>query len=550
MPTIVTTAPPTPNGDLHLGHLSGPYSGADAFARARRLCGDDAELLIGSDIHQSYMPEKARELGEDVHVVAERFDGRIETLFRRMNFVNRQFVRPQRSELHTRFVQDFFARLWDTGKLETREQSSVYCESCDLHLVDAYLTGTCPHCGNDDCDGNLCERCAWPNSCVDLIDVHCNFCGGTPSRSTLRRLVFPLGRYADELRRYHRHAVLSPQLEALCDELLSAGLPDIPVTQPMPWGVPVTVPGFTDQRYFVWAEMVPGYFATVAESRRLRGLDPEDWRAEWNGSDVVQFFGWDNGYFHALLFPALMAAWDPGLRLPTALLTNEFYQLDALKFSTSRQHAIWGNVFLDAVPADVCRFVLALDRPEFTQTSFSLETFHALANDELAGRWQPWLAGTLERLADLGPADIELSPSHARFVAGLTGLAEECLSHYGPDDFSLGQVARSLIELVTRARDFTATQSRSRASGPETGERLRRSAAAAEGAAARLLAQLAAPIMPEFAGRLWTALGEAGEPILDGIRVPTGAAQVPSTPFFAPIHVTVDEVRPSPVPVP
>lgn len=35
--TLVTAAPPTPNGDLHLGHLSGPYSGADIRIRAHRL---------------------------------------------------------------------------------------------------------------------------------------------------------------------------------------------------------------------------------------------------------------------------------------------------------------------------------------------------------------------------------------------------------------------------------------------------------------------------------------------------------------------------------
>jgi methionyl-tRNA synthetase len=543
--TIVTAAPPTPNGDLHLGHVSGPYSGADIFVRARRLIGGRAELLLGSDLHQSYLSEKARELGADPHAVAARFDDEIERLFRRLELSNRQFVRPAESELHFAMVQEFFLRLYDAGKVEAREQPSLYCDSCDLHLVDAYLTGTCPHCGNDDCDGNLCEKCAWPNSCVDLIEPRCNFCGASPRQSTLKRLVFPLGEYADVLRRFRQTAALNPQLEVLCDELIEHGLPDIAVTQPMPWGVPVTVPGLEHQRYFVWAEMVPGYFAALAESLRLRGRSAQEWRREWNDSDVVQFFGWDNSYFHALLFPALISAYDPDLRLPSALLTNEFYQLDDLKFSTSRQHAIWGNDLLAVVPADVCRFVLALDRPEHHPTSFSLDRFHAIANDELAGRWQTWLDGVLTRAA-AGPArPAELSPAHARFVRGLEPLAADCLRSYAAESFSTGRSARALIELVSRARDFTTTQLRSRADGSAAAEWLRASAVTAETTAARLLAQLAAPIMPVFATALWAALGEPGEPVWDEVKPPPfERATAPSRPFFTPLHVTVDDVRP------
>src|SRR4051812_41923803 len=159
MPAIVSGSPPTPNGDLHLGHLSGPYIGADVLTRARRLLGDDAELLLGSDVHQSYLSEKARELGEDVHVVAARFDDDIERLFARLGLANRQFVRPQESSLHADLAQDFSLRLHESGAIETRDLPSLYCDGCALHLVDAYVTGTCPHCGNDDCDGNLCETC-------------------------------------------------------------------------------------------------------------------------------------------------------------------------------------------------------------------------------------------------------------------------------------------------------------------------------------------------------------------------------------------------------
>src|SRR6476660_5624506 len=78
---LVTTAPPTPNGDLHLGHLAGPYSGADVYARACRLRGERSLYATGSDLHQSYVPTKARKLGGAVDDMAQAVPAEIASLF-------------------------------------------------------------------------------------------------------------------------------------------------------------------------------------------------------------------------------------------------------------------------------------------------------------------------------------------------------------------------------------------------------------------------------------------------------------------------------------
>ncbi|HEV3076738.1 MAG TPA: class I tRNA ligase family protein, partial [Thermoanaerobaculia bacterium] len=39
---LITATPPTPNGDLHVGHLSGPYLAADVYKRYCRLAGREA----------------------------------------------------------------------------------------------------------------------------------------------------------------------------------------------------------------------------------------------------------------------------------------------------------------------------------------------------------------------------------------------------------------------------------------------------------------------------------------------------------------------------
>ncbi len=60
---LVTAAPPTPNGSIHLGHLSGPYLAADVLTRYLRLRGVDAVFGCGTDDHFSHVKTRAEELG-------------------------------------------------------------------------------------------------------------------------------------------------------------------------------------------------------------------------------------------------------------------------------------------------------------------------------------------------------------------------------------------------------------------------------------------------------------------------------------------------------
>jgi methionyl-tRNA synthetase len=537
--TLVTAAPPTPNGDLHLGHLSGPYFGADIYVRAQRLQGSSGLYLTGSDIHQSYVPTKARREGSDTLSMAARFEDEIVRIFESAGFATDSYVRPQHSALHRRIVREFFARLHERGALRPRTEPVLFCGGCERYLFEAHVTGKCPHCGATS-DGNSCENCALPNRCTDLVAPVCNACGGAPQQRSIERLVFPLSEYADQLRAFHSATAMSPQLEALCADMLANGLPDIPVSHPTDWGIEMPVPGFEDQRVYVWAEMLPGYFAELAEALRAAGNDPEDWRAVWNdpGTDIVQFFGFDNGYFHALLQPALLMAYDPSFRLPTALITNEFYQLGGSKFSTSRRHAIWAMDLLGAVPATAARFVLAHDRPENERTSFSWARFHELVDDELAGVWQRWLGDLFARIETQSAGNIPeptFTRSQQQFLGVLERIAADCLDAYSAAWFSPRRAARILCELVRCAQDFAAGQDRTRAMRLD-------GALAAEAAAARTLAQLSYPIMPEFAAELWSALGEEGAPRWDGVRPPSPGQRTRSRPsFFRPLPENLEE---------
>lgn len=67
---IVTIAPPMPNGDLHIGHLFGPYLAGDICTRVLRQQDHDVLLLCYSDDYQSYLLRKAREESMDLRDIA------------------------------------------------------------------------------------------------------------------------------------------------------------------------------------------------------------------------------------------------------------------------------------------------------------------------------------------------------------------------------------------------------------------------------------------------------------------------------------------------
>ncbi len=507
--TLVTAAPPTPNGDLHLGHLSGPYLAGDVLTRYLRLRGVEARYAFGTDDNQSYVQFKGQQLGLSAPVAADQFAHDIEATLQAAEIELDLFSRPNASPTHVPLVQAFFKRLYDSGKLVEKEAPSPYCESCERYLFEAHIRGRCPHC-RAATGGNSCEECGRPNDC-DLLDPVCTHCGTTPVPRPFKRLYFPLSRYEKQLREFHLKVAMNPSLRSLCEQILDAGVPDMAVTHIADWGIPVPVPGYEAQTIYVWCEMAPRYLSYAHELDLKLGLPDAGFSRFWKSPEasVVQCFGFDNGFFYGIFVPAQLLAFDPEIRLPEALIMNEFYRLDGLKFSTSRRHAIWGREMVAEVPADVMRFYLAYSGPETEGTNFTREEMTLTIERELVGIWQPWLSRMGSRVArDFGgkvPSTGDWLEDHRRFYGRIEALLADAAVAFEPRTFSPQQATRAAIELVRSARRFgRAEENWQRV--PGRGEE-RRTGISLELLAAKALALIMAPIMPEFAARLWRELG-------------------------------------------
>jgi methionyl-tRNA synthetase len=298
--------------------------------------------------------------------------------------------------------------------------------------------------------------------------------------------------------------------------MLEAGLPEIAVSHPGEWGIPVPVRSFEDHRIYVWFEMGPGY---------LLEYDPD---AATPAEGPVQFFGYDNGYFHAVLFPVLFTAYDPAIPLPTAFIVNEFYRLDGLKFSTSRQHAIWAPDALAEIGSDLLRYHVLSDRPNGRQTSFSCADL-TTSRGQL-DRWNEWLRrlflavaqecdGAAAAAAPQGPEWDRLRARAVRAVAEL----RDC---YDVQGFDPRRAVALLNEVVACAEDYGYVHDHER-QRPQGGVPYR-AALNAQLSVAAALAAWAAPVMPRGSARLADLLG-----LDDGRRVDAAAlaAAPPGTPI-------------------
>ncbi|MEU0400238.1 class I tRNA ligase family protein [Streptomyces sp. NPDC006197] len=501
----ITATPPTPNGDLHIGHLAGPYLAGDVLRRFLAAEGaGPVRYTTGLDDHQSYVPVRGlNDGGRKGEEVADGYGASIESVWRQAGADFDAIVRPRRDVGYQSAVQEFFGRLHEAGHIVARTRPLPYCTGCERWLYEAYLKGDCPHCGSGS-NGNACEPCGRPNDCADLANPVCTGCGATPELRDCERLYFPLAPWEEQLTAFWEQVDMPPHLRSLCERMRADGLPEIAVSHPSEWGVPVPVEGFTEQRIYVWFEMAPGYLL------------------EWTGAGgtgpapaPVQFFGFDNGYFHALLFPAAFRAYDPEIALPKAFVVNEFYRLEGLKFSTSRRHAIWAHEELARTSADVLRYHVLSDRPNGRQTSFSSSALE-LSRARLAERWDGWLGRLLTAVAEsadgLAPAEAPRGPAWERLRARLTETVGQLREAYGAEigGYDARRAIALLDEAVCLAEDFGHVNG-FEAERPD-GAAAHRSALSAQLAVAAALSAWAAPALPYGSARLTALLGLAPEP--------------------------------------
>ncbi|GAA1856321.1 class I tRNA ligase family protein [Myceligenerans crystallogenes] len=484
---IVTAAPPNPNGDLHLGHLSGPFLGADVQARYLRSTGADVVHVSYIDEHSCYVTRRARELGGAAREVAHKLGNRIESTLEQAGMRPDFVGRPHRDARHDQIVQDGFRTLHDQGCFTVETLPVYWCAQDEKYLYEAEIRGECHHCGAPS-DGFYCEECGLPQTSGMLAEPRCTTCWTAPEVRQHERLVFDLERWRSALREHYEGQQLRPRLRAFLDGMLSAPLPPTPVSRLGDYGVPVPLPGWEGHYLDTWFSGLWGYVAATEGAARVLGAGAG--ADAWNHPDteVIEFLGFDCGFSHAVLWVAFAMA--SGQVLPR-VVTNEFYQLEGGKFSTSRGHAIWGGDVLGRVSVDSLRFYLCLTGPEERQTNFSRTEFADVVREVLTDGLEPFarlLADPDRNAEGDAVASEQLVELTGKVRAGMAAALE-------PAAFSPSSAAAILA-------DFVADRS------GEAAKLAQAASAAARIRALRDLATAVTPIMPGWAEDVLRAVGD------------------------------------------
>ena len=379
--TTITSALPYANGPVHIGHLAGVYVPADIYARYLRLKGEEVLFIGGSDEHGVPITIKAKKEGVTPQAIVDRYHTIIKKSFEDFGITFDIYSRTT-STVHRELASDIFRTIDQKGGFIQQSSEQYYDETAQQFLADRYITGKCPHCGNENAYGDQCEACGTSLSPTDLIHPKSAISGSVPVMRETKHWYLPLDKHEAWLREWilEGHKEWKPNVYGQCKSWLDMGLQPRAVSRDLDWGIPVPADDAQGKVLYVWFDAPIGYISNTKE------LLPESWETWWKDEEtrLIHFIGKDNIVFHCIVFPAMLKA-EGSYILPENVPANEFLNLEGDKISTSRNWAVWLHEYLEEFPGkqDVLRYVLTANAPETKDNDFTWKDFQARNNNEL-----------------------------------------------------------------------------------------------------------------------------------------------------------------------
>ena len=380
---IVTISPPTPNGDLHLGHLSGPFLAGDIFKKVQLMKGNTALLLCYSDDHQSYLARKALQTNTDLETLAKTNKQLIEQTMAMADLSIDWFMQSFENPIFKQCITDYYDLFQQLGMLDRESLSVPYCSHCDVYGYEGFGRGICNHC-NASSDASQCENCAQVPDINKMGEISCILCERSMELKQQNREVVLLDRAFDKLVTHYKNTVPSSKLGVYLNGIFSQPELVWPIDRPNEIGINIS----DSKRIHTWFSGLAGYKATLIEYLTSRN-ELDQLSALWGNKKThfAHFFGFDCSFSHAVVYPAQLLN-EANFSSSVHHYTNAFLQLENGDFSTSRGHAIWiRDCVKEDGGADAIRWYLALNAPINEPTNFSQSSYHRWRDNVFTGFW-------------------------------------------------------------------------------------------------------------------------------------------------------------------
>lgn len=354
----ICTAIPYVNGNPHIGHAM-DYLLSDAYARFRRMLGDEVRFQVGTDEHGNKVYSTAQKNNLPVEEYAAQNSQKFQDFVQKLNISYTDVIRTTDPE-HVRRCQEIWQKL--TPHIYAAEYDGWYCEGCERFITQKEYdetNGVCPD------HQKPYERLTEKNYYLRISD------------------------FKDEIREQIENGKMVILPEFRKQEMLNLleDTPDISISRPkkqLSWGVPV--PGDESQVMYVWLDALSNYITIL-------GYPDQDISEFWPAT--AQFVGKDILRFHAITWPAILLGL--GLPLPQTLVSHGHVLSNGQKMSKSLGNVVDPMEVVERHGLEAFRYYFSRHIDTFVDSDFTWEKYDEAYNNELAND----LGNLVQRLATL-----------------------------------------------------------------------------------------------------------------------------------------------------
>ncbi|HJU06017.1 MAG TPA: methionine--tRNA ligase [Nitrospiraceae bacterium] len=332
----------------HIGHAYTTVA-ADVLARIRRLTGHEVFFLTGLDEHGQKVQQAAQKAGIDPQAYCDRLAPQFQTLWKRLNISNDDFVRTTEPR-HTTVVQKILQDLYEKGEIYQAAYTGWYC--------------------------TFDER-FWTEK--DVVDGVCPDCKRPVEQLSEKNYFFRMGQYQEWLKSYiaeHPDFIKPRSRRNEVLGFLQQPLGDLSISRPksrLTWGV--ELPFDKDYVTYVWFDALVNYISIPGYSTDPRRFS-HFWPADYHliGKDILTT--------HSVYWSTMLKAM--GLELPRTIFAHGWWTVNGEKMSKSRGNVVDPNVMAERFGVDAFRYFLLREVPFGHDGDFSIDALIGRINSDLA----------------------------------------------------------------------------------------------------------------------------------------------------------------------